>query len=162
MNFELTSPEMGPLMQLEVLNVEAASSPLKALSRAWETYGVENDLRPFWGGRIQNLGEWVSDVVAGDYYQSKVPLHHDDFDITLPAGTYFIAEKAESKSFIAENFIDEALDDDLVGDFCQMAAPHPVTGERMSFPFWANQNGFSQIDRVTNQMVILAIAASGL
>lgn len=162
MNSELDNSETGPLMQLEVLNVEAASSPLKALTRAWETYGVEDDLRPIWGSRQKNLGEWVSNVVVGDYYRSKVPLRHDDFDITLPAGTYFIAEKAESKSFIAENFIDEALDDDLVGDFCQMAALHPVTGERMSFSFWANQNGFPQIDRVTNQMVILAIAASGL
>jgi hypothetical protein len=146
-----------------VFLVEVGSSPLKGLSRAWSSAGADSDLCPFWGYKNNNYGEWVGRIREGDYYQSVCPLFDNDTGATLPVGTHFVAEKVtKDKPFIAEDFIREALDEDLVGDHCVMKTLHPETGEPITFCFWANQQGFPQFKRIDNEMAVIAIAATGL
>lgn len=161
------SPLMSP-QDAHVFMVEAELSPLKGLTRAFRDaqQGHGDDLRCGWMGfryNNKNLGEWVGRLVEGEYYESISLLHDNDTDTPIPVGNHFVVKRVEkNKPFISEDFLNEALDDDLVGDFCELETLHPVTGRRLSFSFWANQNGFPQFRKVTNQMVVIAIAATGL
>ena len=159
---EPSQPIVRPLDE-HTFFVRAEASPLKNLSRAWrDSYeSGDGDLRCCWYGfSSKNLGEWVGRSVDGHYYKSGVPLTHNGIT-PIPIGTFFVCTKMEkNKPFCADP--NDMVDEDMVGDFCTFETLHPDTGERLSFSFWAHQQGFPQFERITNQMVSIAIAATGL
>lgn len=147
-----------------VFLVEAEQSPLKGLTKAWWRAGGErdSDIRCGWMDlryRNKNLGEWVGRSVEGHYYKSGVPLNYEE--TVIPIGSYFVCSKVEKNlPFMADGA--ELLDEDMVGDRATFETLHPETGARLRFTFWAHQSGFPQFERITNQMVFIAIAATGL
>lgn len=147
-----------------IFYVEAELSPLMRLSRLWAAVRRNaDDLRCCWGGYRypnENLGEWVGRSVEGCYYKSGVPLTSED-GTPIPIGSNFVCSRLEKNlPFCAEG--QELLDEDMVGDRATFETLHPETGERIAFTFWAHQQGFPQFQKVNNQMVCIAIAATGL
>lgn len=157
--------KQSPLMDdTHVFLVEAERRPLKGVTRAWRYAGGDRDDDIVCGWmdlryRNKNYGEWVGRSVEGHYYKSGVPLNYEG--TAIPIGSYFVCSQVEKNlPFCAEG--EDLLDEDMVGDRATFETLHPETGERVRFTFWAHQSGFPQFERITNQMVFIAIAATGL
>jgi hypothetical protein len=158
------SPLMPP-QDTHVFLVEAKRSPLKNLHCDFLAY---QDLRPQWG--CFGYGGWMggdsqpSYYEDNDYYKSKGDLHHAGEGVVVPAGTYFRIVDVAKSSYVADGSDIQSFEDLETGTRLVLECLDPRDeNKRLRFVYWShNETARKNFGKVTNQMVMLAIAATGL
>lgn len=143
-----------------VFLVQAKSSPLKSASLLREQH---SDLTCCWGmNGSYSPGVYLEE---NDYYRSKVDLHHKETGQTIPAGSYFVLADVVDSSYVSEgSSIDPDFPESFAGKRVGMETLDPRDStQRITFTYWSHDEpARSRFEKVTNQMVLIAIAATGL
>lgn len=116
-------------------------------------------------------GKWFGDFPFGgfwkqwDYYESAKSLHFthslDEWfgaPLYLPPVSYWQCESVEQRPLCLDS------DEDLTGTYVILCTLHPVDQRILRFGFWPTSNTdlSQQFSRVENDMVVIALAATGL
>jgi hypothetical protein len=142
-------PADDPPPTTEVVFVKAVVRKLRMLAHPF----YQDDLVCNWWG-----GPPTPDWDGEGYYVSKTAYVHkneDGTEVTLPAGTYFVVALEEGKE----------IGGVAVGDYARIVCLDPSDPDKtLSFGYWhAVQEDLShKFTKIDNEMVALAIAATGL
>ena len=168
MSSNATPSEPSPLMvpdsdqDTHVFYVEAKPRKLKMLTQ-FDAYN--DDLRPFWGCSPQKVFDPVVIVEENDYYRSKAVLWNEDGDVELPKGTAFRLTGKEESRYVSDGSELEGFEGTFdTGVKVVMEALDPRDPDRrLQFRYWStDQAARKRFKKITNQMEIVAIAATGL
>lgn len=146
-----TEPADVPPMDTEVVFVKAVVRKLRYLS-THPLPGHDDGLVCHWYGK-PGAPQWDGE----GYYTSKVEHYFKDEDggITVPAGTHFVVALEEGKMISGV----------AVGDYARMTCVDPRDADKtLSFGYWygVQQDRSPDFTKIENDMMVLAIAATGL